>query len=84
MSDYDSDDHATDNSDGESIDPITIWGEDPDWVKNNIEINKSLIPKTESKLDSCLLDIECSICAEFTKSDNVSSINGCKRCFFCT
>ena len=55
MSDYDNDNWTTDDSDGESIDPVTIWGEDPDWVKENkknIEINKSLISKTESKLDS--------------------------------
>ena len=38
MSDYDSDDRTTYDSDGEIIDPNTIWGEYPDWVKENKKI----------------------------------------------
>ena len=32
-----SDDFYTVFSDDERIDPVTIWGEDPDWIKKNIK-----------------------------------------------
>ena len=80
-----SDDLHTDVSDDESVDPVTIWGEDPDWVKENKKIqnesSNSVINVQDSEKDESVVNLECQICLEQIKSLNLASVDGCSHNF---
>ena len=82
-----SDDLRTDVSDDESVDPATIWGEDPDWAKENKkrsnESSNSVKNAKGSEKDESAANLECSTCLEQIKSSNLASIDGCSHIFCC-
>ena len=82
-----SDDLYTDVSDDESVDPATIWGEDPDWAKESkkrsSECSGSVKSAQDSEKDESVSNIECSTCLEQIKSSNLASVDGRSHTFCC-
>ena len=82
---WDSDDFYTIVSDDESFVPVTIWGKDPIWVKENnkrsnefADLDKNM--QHSEKYESTV-DLECSTCLEKIKSSNLVSVDGYSHTF---
>ena len=79
---------CTDVSDDESVEPVTIWGEDPGWVKESEkrsnESSDSVKNVQDSEKDESTVNLKYSICLEQIKSSNLASVDGGSHTFCCT